>query len=123
MPAVSHLDRIWCAVSYTAGIFGRPVTRDDLNTRMLLKPHGNRFGCPLRQQIHGAMCLAIYKDSAIHSTMAQCEIVYPKHAWCRAHQRWGTMDKPQDCGGTGRHRRALTLPRSGFSTHGQTEVL
>ena len=43
--------------------------------------------------------------------------------WGRAAHWWGAMDQPQDGGGTGRHRRALTLPSTTFTAQGQTEVV
>src|SRR5262249_21209359 len=46
-----------------------------------------------------------------------------KYTWGRAAHWWGAMDQPQDGGGTGRHRRALTLPSTSFTAQGQTEVV
>jgi hypothetical protein len=123
VPAVGNLNSLRCALGRSPSIFSRPITRDDLNARMLLKPQGNRFGGSFWQQIHDPMRVTIDKYRAVYSTTAQRKIVYPKHAWGWTQLERGTMNQPQDGRGARRHRRALTLPTSSFTAQGQTKVV
>ena len=65
MPAVRDLLRVWCTHGNAADVFGRTVTCDDLNFRMVLEPSGNGLGGTVGELLDRTMLFQIHDEGAI----------------------------------------------------------
>ena len=60
MKAVSDLDGVWGSSSTSCRIKTTPISRDDLDSWMSLKPAGEPFGGSIREQINNCILLQIH---------------------------------------------------------------
>ena len=79
MPAVRHLDRLRRALANPVGIGTGTVSRNDLDSRMLTKPLGQRLGLTVRQQVHNLVALEVDEDSPVAASSSPGPIIDAKN--------------------------------------------
>ncbi len=100
MKAVSNLDCVRRSAGCTVGILNRPVTANDLNTRMALKPGSQAVRGTVRQQVDWLMLFQVNQDCAKHLAFAQRKVIDTKDTrrWRRG--RWLTASETEQGGRT-----------------------
>ena len=103
MPAISDLNRVWCAVPGALSVSAGPVPADHLCARMRLQPGLQGAGFPVRQQVDRLPRGDVHQDGSVDAAIPQGEVVDPedlRRGTDRGLGRGG--DQPQQRGPVGR---------------------
>jgi len=89
MPAVSDLDRVWCAIPGALGVGAGPVAADHLRARVRLQPGFQGGGLAVGQQLDRLPAGQVDQHGAIDPPFPQGEIIHAGHLRRGADLRFG----------------------------------
>jgi len=97
MEAIGDLNRVRRTSGRATDVLWATVTRNDLDTRMLLEPGFKYGGTPLGQQIDRTTLFQIEQNGAIPLAFAERKIINTQHAW-RHDRRGGQLPNQSQYG-------------------------
>jgi hypothetical protein len=120
--AIGDLNSMWCASRRTPNVLRPTVTRDNLNTRMLLKPGLKERGAALRQQVDRPPMFQVEQDGAIALALSKRKIVNTEDTRRSDGRLRQVVNQAQQRVSAGRHMETSAHPRASSATKGEAKL-
>lgn len=91
--AVRDLLGVRRALPNAFGVHTRPVSRNDLHARMLLKPSGQGRGTAVGEQVDRSVCLQVHQDGAVGVAFPEGPVVHTQDTWRRKVVWWQVVEQ------------------------------
>jgi hypothetical protein len=120
--AIRNLDGAGHSSLDGVGVLTAAVAADHFDVGVLSEPRGERFGAPVRKDVHQSVVLQVHMDSAPATPAPEGEVIHAQDPRrCRAFEIERT-DVPQQGVAGDRHAEFVKKPRSGLTSEGERDV-